>query len=98
MEMGYLVLPVLSIKILQVSGQSFTAMQLYWKIDWSNVRVIFVLLHLLFHSRVDEVQSCCPSLKTQREREKKNVGLVQMPQSTVKGSMEGRAKKMYVNI
>lgn len=52
---AYLVLPVLSIEILQVSSQGFTAVQLYRKIDWGNVRVVFVLLYLLFHSRVDEV-------------------------------------------
>ena len=44
-----LALPVLSIEVLQVSGQGLTPVQLCGEIDRGDVRVVSVLLNLLLH-------------------------------------------------
>lgn len=66
-----LALPVLSIEILEIPGQSLTPMKLCGEIDWRDVRMVLVLLDLLLHGRVDKVQSCCASLMAEAEGEKK---------------------------
>jgi len=67
---AHLTLPVLSMEVLQVTGQGLTPVQLCREIDWSYVRMVFVLLNLLLHGRVDKVQRRCASLTTYEEGEK----------------------------
>lgn len=50
-----LVFPVFSIEILKVLGQGLMPVQLYGEIDWSDMMMVFVLLNLLLHSRVDKI-------------------------------------------